>query len=270
MRTILSQWLLGLVMVAGIAAPSHAAVIFSFDATEPIQSYTGVVGIVNSSLVYDPATQGAITSLNFSIQSAIFDNFTPVPPANAAARAVIFQGGNYYTAQATGPFPGVGTFGTVSATGWTAANFGLFNLTNSTIVDALGTVLGPGEIDSSINPNFSASGAPIEFGTGGVFNFKCGTGGAANLTCPFQVQQSVERQDMTYTVFDPSTFTDINFADLNNFTIIDFISASDPAGAVIASVAVVPEPASILIFFVGLIAGPLLRRLITQSGQGLF
>src|SRR5689334_11725597 len=101
--------LIGIFLATSIAAPSYAAVVFSFAATEPIQSYTGVVGIVNPSFVYDPATQGAITSLDFSIQSAIFDNFTPVPPAMAAARAVILQGGNYYTAQATGPFPGVGT-----------------------------------------------------------------------------------------------------------------------------------------------------------------
>ena len=247
--------LAGAVLAAAAGAPSHADVIFSYDATQPITSYAAVVGMVNPNFAYNPATQGAITGINFSIQQAEFENFTPIAAsASFNARAVIYQNGQFYTAQAPGTFPGLGAFATISITGLTASSFGLFNLTDTTITDANHMVLGPSGIDMTINPNFSSTGTTIEFGMGGIFGFTCGMGAAGNLSCPFQVQQTVERQDMMYTINDPIMFTDINFADLSNYNVIDFLTASNPLGGVNGSVSFVPEPASLPVFAAALMA----------------
>ena len=249
-------FLVGVALSVALATPSHADVVFNFDASSPINSFTAAVAIVNPNFSVDPAaTTNGITSLNFSIQTDQIQNFSPViaPNATIGAASIIEQNGNFFFAQARAPFPGDGIWVTVSATGLTAGDYIFFNPSGSSVVDAKGNMVAPGSFDGAFNPDFSTSGAPIVFGTGGTFAFTCGSGGAVNLACPFLLEESTNRQDMTYTINDPITFTDIDFSDLSDYTIIDTVTSSDPAGAVNVSVGV-PEPDSLAVFIAALMA----------------
>jgi hypothetical protein len=254
-QRLLLHCLTGVALAVGVATPSHAYVIFNFNASQPIQSFSAAVGVINPNFTYNPSTQGAITSLNFSVQTEQVQNFVPFIPPNGTvgASALIYQNGNFFAAQARAPFPGDGIWIDISATGWTATNFQLINLTGATITDSHGVMVAPGAFDTGFNPDFSATGGPIEFGTGGTFAFLCGSGGATNLSCPFLLREFVARQNMVYTINDPIMFSDTDFSDIGNYNIIDLVTASDPAGAVNSNVTV-PEPSSLTLFIAGLLA----------------
>jgi hypothetical protein len=228
--------------LTAFALPSWCDLLVNFDATTPINSFFAAVGVIDPALVYNPSVQGPISTLDFSIQTDQILNYSSLQ-TTIGSRAVIYQNGEYYTAQATAPYEGNGVFVTDSATGWTANDFGLFNLTNSTIVDSLGNTLGPGGIDSNIHPDFSSSGGPIEVGTGGLFGFTCGFGQAADLTCPFQLQESIARRNMSYRVNDPTVLSTADFG--GNLNIIDFVYSADPSGSVSTDVTATPEPDSV-------------------------
>jgi hypothetical protein len=106
-------------------------------------------GVINTTFVYDPATQGAISTIdasvakNFSINSAV--------PYGNSFRPLIEQDGNYYAAVISGPVlqgPGSTGFNTLSATGLTASSFLQFDPTTGTF--------------GSAHPNFA--GDTMEFG----------------------------------------------------------------------------------------------------------
>jgi hypothetical protein len=238
--------ILGVLLLAGFIAPAWGDVVINYTATTPINSFIAAAGLVNQSLVYNPSTQGAITSLDFSIQTEQVVNFASLQ-TTIGARAVILQGGKYYTAQASAVYPGNGVYVNESAIGWTANDFGLFNLTNSTIVDSASNTLGPGGIDLAVHPDFSNSGGVINFGTGGLFGFACGSGAAANVLCPFQFQDTVLRKNMSFTINDPIVLSDSTFSDIANYNIVDFVFQSDPSGSVTTNITATPEPRSELL-----------------------
>jgi hypothetical protein len=110
------------------------------------------LGYLNTTFLYNPSTQGAVTSITVSIDNVtlllnlpgeptVFDNFLPL----------IEQDGNYYYDNLTsGPYanPGDANYVTISAT-LTAANFDQFNATT-------------GVTTTSSHPNFA--GDQMEFG----------------------------------------------------------------------------------------------------------
>src|SRR5579872_1174459 len=156
------------------AAQCRAGLVFDFQASQPVNSFGWVLGLINPAFVYNPSSQGAITSLAFSIDQSEMANFTYVPPVPDPARLLILQGGNYYGVIANGTFPGVGIFSPVSASGLTASSLVFVNMTNSAIVDAHGNTVQPGFTDASLHPDFSAAGGAIEFGQADIHNFVCG------------------------------------------------------------------------------------------------
>ncbi|UAK26540.1 PEPxxWA-CTERM sorting domain-containing protein [Sphingomonas nostoxanthinifaciens] len=116
--------------------------------------------IINSSFTYDPFTQGAITTIDASVDK----NFTAVAPPlfgyGNTFRPVIEQGGNFYTAVKFGTSVTVPAGGTTASSGFevialsalTAADFSQFDVTTGLVGTA--------------HPDFA--GSAITFGIGQV------------------------------------------------------------------------------------------------------
>jgi hypothetical protein len=113
-------------------------------------TFTVFVGLINSNFTYNPAG-GAISTIDFSLDknTTFTDSILNVP--NATASALLEQNGNFYLDTVTGPALAAGTWQTVSATGLTASDFSLYDLTTNTI-------------DSTMHPDFSTAGGVIDFG----------------------------------------------------------------------------------------------------------
>jgi hypothetical protein len=104
---------------------------------------------VNSNFVYDPGTMGAIGTINASLDRyATAGQSSGV--ANYSLRILAAQGGNLYEDIASFPGDGGSVWNTLSQTGITANDFGLFS--SSDLAGA----------DFTSHPNFS--GGPITFG----------------------------------------------------------------------------------------------------------
>src|ERR1700722_1923736 len=135
-------------------------------------SYPGVVvgsltttGLLNTGWVYDPTTQGAITSIDFSADKNLASTFTI---SSVTAPALLYQDGNYYFDFVLGsPVSG---YQTISASDLTAADFGLYDFT-------------AGTYNTAVNPNFTDTGDAITFGIGNRQNGT--TGGAVTLNAFF-------------------------------------------------------------------------------------
>jgi hypothetical protein len=121
--------------------------------TEPTGGTSGVtdvlIGITNSTFTYDPATQGAITSISASVDK----DFTINEAANYnnTFRPLIEQDGNFYAAGIAGPpltGPGTTGYNTLSNGALLATDF----LQVNTATGTFGTA----------NPNFA--GDPMVFG----------------------------------------------------------------------------------------------------------
>jgi len=113
-------------------------------------TFTVFVGLINSGFTYNPAS-GAISTIDVSLDKNITftDSILNVP--NATASALLEQNGNFYLDTVTGPALVQGTWQTVSATGLTASDFSLYDLTTNTL-------------DNTMHPDFSAAGGVIDFG----------------------------------------------------------------------------------------------------------
>jgi hypothetical protein len=124
---VTSSYVLGSTSDATIALPCASCGVGStagFQVTTLTANNAGIfVGETN--WVYDPTTQGSIVSISGSIDRGLFVPGTP--NNNAVFRLAIEQSGNIYFASI---FNAVvvadGTYHTLSGTGLTAANFGLF------------------------------------------------------------------------------------------------------------------------------------------------
>ncbi|MEO5786388.1 MAG: hypothetical protein ABIS17_12880 [Casimicrobiaceae bacterium] len=117
----------------------------------PSGSQTIVLGAsIYTPFTYAPATSGAIASLSYSEDAACtsgcFGNGQSTGPA-------LLQNGNIYILSSSTVITGPGTtFVNHSLSALTAADFGLVNVTTTAI------------FDNTQHPNFSATGAPIQFG----------------------------------------------------------------------------------------------------------
>jgi hypothetical protein len=118
-------------------------------------------GIIENSFTYNPSTQGAITSINASVDKSFSTTENGAGIGNTF-RLLIEQDNNFYLASIVGStVTGPGDTGYVpfSATGLTAADFTLFNTTTGTV--------GVG------SPNFD--GDPITLGFAQNTNLAAGT-----------------------------------------------------------------------------------------------
>jgi opacity protein-like surface antigen len=115
----------------------------------------GGVGIVLGTNIYTPftysaAVSGAITSLNYSEDAACTSGCFGQGQSTGPA---ILQGGNLYILGSSTVITGPSATWTPQVlSGLTALDFGLVNVTTTTIVD------------NTQHPDFSASGAPIQVG----------------------------------------------------------------------------------------------------------
>ena len=119
------------------------AISFIHNFTGPANEYVSVQGVLNNSWLYDPGTQGALSSIFFS-EDKFVDGVTF---SSSNIRAMIFQNGNYYLAATpVDPTPDIWVSG---GTTFLATDFGLFDFTT-------------GNSDPNQNPNFSAGA--MQFG----------------------------------------------------------------------------------------------------------
>jgi len=134
----------------GNPAPSRV-VSDTVGAAPSVSTESVIMGVsIYTPFTYDPAVSGAISTINYSEDAACTSGcFGSGQSTGPALR----QGGNYYVyipSIITGPGAG---FANHSASGISAANFGLVAVTTA------------GQLaDPAVHPNFSASGLPIQFG----------------------------------------------------------------------------------------------------------
>jgi hypothetical protein len=110
-----------------------------------------VLGVsIYSPFTYNPAVSGAISAVDYSEDAACISGCFGSGQSTGPA---LLQGGVIYVLGSSSVITGPGAaFVNHSLSGLTAADFGGVSLTGSTFVD------------NSVHPNFSASGAPIQFG----------------------------------------------------------------------------------------------------------
>ena len=129
--------------------------------TLPATNGNSTVGLPRPSFTYDPATQGAIQSIDFSIQKYVTYtgcNSCPFDNTNTA-RLLILQNGSYYIAAV--PLPGsAGTYLKATVTGLRANDFGLFDFKT-------------GALNAAVNPNFNSG--VMQFGPAVRFLFQFDT-----------------------------------------------------------------------------------------------
>ena len=113
---------------------------------------SSVVGVdIYTAASYDPSISGPLTSLDFSIDAECPANGGSCFGQGQGVFAALVQGGNTYV-----DFLGVtnanSSWNTLTADGLTAASFGLLDFSSG------------GYSNPSVNPDFTAGGAPIAFG----------------------------------------------------------------------------------------------------------
>ena len=123
----------------------------------PAISGNSMVGLTRQSFSYDPATQGAIQSVSFSVDKYFtYTGCLTCYVSDNTARLLVLQNGVYYIATINIPGNG-GNYIPASATGLEANDFGLFDFTT-------------GNLNMSINPNFSSG--VMQFGLASRYLFQ--------------------------------------------------------------------------------------------------
>ena len=108
----------------------------------PQGSSFAAVGFFNKTFSYTPQTQGAIFSIDASVDKNIITNAPPAPPNQAYTntfRPLLEQDGMFYLAAISGPpftHGGPTGFNTISQTGLVATDFTLFDFTAGTFGSA--------------------------------------------------------------------------------------------------------------------------------------
>jgi len=117
--------------------------------------YAMMTGYIYGAFNVDPATDGAITSLDFAIDrgAEILVNGSAAPGLTLTARALVLQGGQYFMSVAPPvvPLP-LPALTPISVAGLTQADFGLVDWSS-------------GAINNAIHPDFA--GSAMSFGFGG-------------------------------------------------------------------------------------------------------
>jgi len=138
----------------------------------PAGTSTADTGYVNNTFSYDPLVQGAINSINASVDKDLFLNATVFPAsAGNTFRPLIEQGGVFFLAAIPGvgltgiTAPGTTGYETLSQTGLVATDFVSFDFTTG--------------LFTSTNPNFD--GGPMLFGLAQV----SGSNAASTLTADY-------------------------------------------------------------------------------------
>jgi len=133
-----------------------AAIQGVFDFTNASGPFSSATGMIDNLLSYNPALQGAITSISATADKNVTLTGVPAGPQLNGFNLLIEQDGKFYRASGN-PLPFScalddscsSGFLAGSATGLTASSFSLFNFTNNTL-------------DPSVHPNFA--GDAIQFG----------------------------------------------------------------------------------------------------------
>jgi len=114
-------------------------------------------GFINNAFTYNPMSQGAIQSINFSNDR--FIDFGPVlnPLLTVSSRPLVLQNGNYYFATFLDPQVRGAFYTSASPGPLNSGDFSLFNFVTGTS-------------DALLHPDFSAAGAAIGFGFASRFN----------------------------------------------------------------------------------------------------
>ena len=189
---------------------------------------SAVIGFINNTFSYNPATQRPITSISVNVEkdSTVSQNTDFSGSFQSNFIPIIEQNGNYYgTSISSGPiFTATDT--TLFTTGYVyISGSGLVN-TNFEQYD-----FSSGEFIPGSYPNFSSSGGIMHFGLAAVV-----TSGPSSPLSNATVEQ--DYYDLNITIYDPVTFTDNTFADLiSNYSEVEFIT---------------PEPTSLLLLGTGL------------------
>lgn len=141
---------------AGCGNPGQGLQII---ATWPAAQTTNsaVVGLPNTTFSYDPATQGAITSINASVDKNFTDNFPGPGTGFNTFHPLIEQGGNFFLASIPGPTvstPGSTGYNTISQTGLLASNFEEYDFSTASFIAG--------------SPDFA--GGPMLLGLAQLFN----------------------------------------------------------------------------------------------------
>jgi hypothetical protein len=112
------------------------------------------IGLINNEFIYDPETEGTIETIDASVDKNISFNRPPAGGFTPTFAPLLEQGGSYYMAILYGDSFNPGdtqSLQTIWQTGLMATDFGIINFST-------------GSYDTSVNPDFSSSGAPIQFG----------------------------------------------------------------------------------------------------------
>ena len=117
----------------------------------PLNSQTIVLSTsIYTPFTYNPSVAGAITSLDYAEDAACTSGCFGQGQSTGPA---LLQGGNRYILSSSTVITGAGAaWSPHTLSGLTAADFGLVNVTPTTI------------FDNTQHPNFSVTGAPIQFG----------------------------------------------------------------------------------------------------------
>jgi len=115
------------------------------------------VGLANTTFSYDPLTQGAILSINASVDKDLIDNYPFGGAFGNTFHPLIEQDGNFYIASIPGTggtAPGSTGYNTISQSGLVATDFEEYDFTTGSFVAAF--------------PNFA--GDPMLFGLAQIFS----------------------------------------------------------------------------------------------------
>lgn len=118
---------------------------------------TAGVGLANTTFSYDPLTQGAILSINASVDKNLTDNYPFGGTFGNTFRPLIEQDGNFYLAAIAGPGgtpPSSTGYNTISQSGLVATDFLEYDFTTGSFGAAF--------------PNFA--GDPMLFGLAQIFS----------------------------------------------------------------------------------------------------
>jgi PEP-CTERM motif len=127
--------------------------IYNATASTAVGNFAADAAYVDNSLVYDPATEGAISSITFHTQRKITVSGGPMGTVTTHVDPMVYQDGNYYMDRlpvSMFTFPGTTGFVNVTKMGLIASDFVLFDLATDSFLSG--------------NPNFTSTGDSITFG----------------------------------------------------------------------------------------------------------